>query len=75
MILRGVPFIKSWLLPVILWAIAVSIGIIFDTAEQFKLAVANGIIQGSVATLACLLYWEGIKKLMVNELKKPPSEE
>jgi hypothetical protein len=69
MVIKGLPFIREWYIPAILWSIAVTVGVVFDTSAEFLHSVANGVIQGSIATLAALLYWKGLRNLL-NEDKK-----
>jgi uncharacterized membrane protein len=67
MILKGMPFVREWYIPVVLWVIAVTVGVVFDTAAEFWHSIANGLIQGSIATLAAILYWKGLKNLLKEE--------
>jgi hypothetical protein len=74
LILRGAPFVRDWLIPFILWFIGIAVGVIYDTAPQLKLNVANGIVQGSIATGVALLYWKGLQNLIEVNKEKPPDE-
>ena len=70
-VLKGMPFVREWYIPAVLWLIAVAVGIVFDTAAEFWHNIANGIIQGSVATLAALLYWKGLKNMLKENRNDP----
>ena len=74
-ILRGTPWIREWIIPLILWGIGIAVGIAYDSAPEFKLNVANGIVQGSIATGVALMYWKGLRSLLRDEAPQKEPEE
>lgn len=77
-ILRGTPWIQEWLIPFVLWGIGIAVGVAYDTAPELKHNVANGIVQGSIATGVALMYWRGLKSLLKEApatQEEPPKDE
>lgn len=67
LMLRRVPHIQEWTIPLALWSIGIAVGMLFDEGPELKRVIANGFIQGSIATGTALLYWKGVRELLRDE--------
>ena len=63
-VLRQVPRLTEWMIGLLLWGVAVVVGVAFADEPTAKHAIAAGFIQGSLATGVALLYAAGIRGFM-----------